>query len=193
MRRGPTSESLDVALRQLRLMESYLQRFMALGRDAADGRRDCLLAGSGGRRLVAGAAGLRPCGHRTGIRRPAAAAAGPRRSRGPAATHREPGAQRRGGRRPARAPPAANCVALETVGAKTACRCMSRIRVPARRRRWPSDCSSRLSAESPKAPAWDCTWPGRSPRPITARSAGNAQDGETCFTVELPLTPRSNH
>ena len=29
---GPASESLDVALRQLRLMESYLQRFMALGR-----------------------------------------------------------------------------------------------------------------------------------------------------------------
>jgi signal transduction histidine kinase len=30
---GPASESLDVALRQLRLMESYLQRFMILGRD----------------------------------------------------------------------------------------------------------------------------------------------------------------
>ena len=30
---GPASESLEVALRQLRLMESYLQRFMALGRD----------------------------------------------------------------------------------------------------------------------------------------------------------------
>lgn len=30
---GPANESLDVALRQLRLMESYLQRFMALGRD----------------------------------------------------------------------------------------------------------------------------------------------------------------
>lgn len=30
---GPASESLDVALRQLRLMESYLQRFLGLGRD----------------------------------------------------------------------------------------------------------------------------------------------------------------
>ena len=30
---GPNNESLDIALRQLRLMESYLQRFMALGRD----------------------------------------------------------------------------------------------------------------------------------------------------------------
>jgi signal transduction histidine kinase len=30
---GPASESLEVALRQLRLMESYLQRFMALGRE----------------------------------------------------------------------------------------------------------------------------------------------------------------
>jgi signal transduction histidine kinase len=30
---GPTSESLGVALRQLRLMESYLQRFLGLGRD----------------------------------------------------------------------------------------------------------------------------------------------------------------
>lgn len=30
---GPASESLDVALRQLRLMESYLQRFMAMGHD----------------------------------------------------------------------------------------------------------------------------------------------------------------
>ncbi len=30
---GPNNESLEVALRQLRLMESYLQRFMALGRD----------------------------------------------------------------------------------------------------------------------------------------------------------------
>jgi signal transduction histidine kinase len=30
---GPASESLDVALRQLQLMESYLQRFMNLGRE----------------------------------------------------------------------------------------------------------------------------------------------------------------
>jgi signal transduction histidine kinase len=32
---GQSSESLEVALRQLRLMESYLQRFMTLGRDHA--------------------------------------------------------------------------------------------------------------------------------------------------------------
>jgi signal transduction histidine kinase len=36
---GAENESLEVALRQLRLMESYLQRFLALGRPAADQRR----------------------------------------------------------------------------------------------------------------------------------------------------------
>jgi signal transduction histidine kinase len=41
---GPASESLDVALRQLRLMESYLQRFMALGRDQPKTSQNVLLA-----------------------------------------------------------------------------------------------------------------------------------------------------
>ena len=41
---GPTSESLDVALRQLQLMESYLQRFMALGRDQPLAVEDVCLA-----------------------------------------------------------------------------------------------------------------------------------------------------
>jgi signal transduction histidine kinase len=41
---GPTSESLEVALRQLRLMESYLQRFMALGRDRPQAAQDVCLA-----------------------------------------------------------------------------------------------------------------------------------------------------
>lgn len=41
---GPASESLDVALRQLRLMESYLQRFMALGRDQPLVTKDACLS-----------------------------------------------------------------------------------------------------------------------------------------------------
>jgi signal transduction histidine kinase len=41
---GPASESLEVALRQLRLMESYLQRFMALGRDQPKTSQNVLLA-----------------------------------------------------------------------------------------------------------------------------------------------------
>lgn len=41
---GPACESLDVALRQLRLMESYLQRFMALGREQPLAVKDVCLA-----------------------------------------------------------------------------------------------------------------------------------------------------
>ncbi len=41
---GPASESLEVALRQLRLMESYLQRFMALGRDQPKAAQNVCLA-----------------------------------------------------------------------------------------------------------------------------------------------------
>jgi signal transduction histidine kinase len=40
----PASESLEVALRQLRLMESYLQRFMALGRDQPKASQNVCLA-----------------------------------------------------------------------------------------------------------------------------------------------------
>jgi signal transduction histidine kinase len=41
---GPAGESLEVALRQLRLMESYLQRFMALGRDQPKAAQSVSLA-----------------------------------------------------------------------------------------------------------------------------------------------------
>jgi signal transduction histidine kinase len=41
---GYASESLEVALRQLRLMESYLQRFMALGRDQPKASQNVCLA-----------------------------------------------------------------------------------------------------------------------------------------------------
>jgi signal transduction histidine kinase len=40
---GASNESLDVALRQLRLMESYLQRFLALGQPESAAREDLAL------------------------------------------------------------------------------------------------------------------------------------------------------
>ena len=67
------SETLDVAVRQMALMETYLQRFLTLGRPQqgrakAIVRRPLELANSRRRSAAAGAAGLRTCAHRLAIR-----------------------------------------------------------------------------------------------------------------------------
>ena len=88
-------------------------------------------------------------------------------------------------------PPPKVVVRLRKEAADRASVGVIRTRVPARPRPSATNSSSRSSRRSRTGPAWACSSPGRSPRPTAARSLAAADD-MTCFTLELPLPPRSN-
>ena len=149
---GPSSESLDVALRQLRLMESYLQRFMALGRDAAMAAEIVCLA-----TVVEDALSLvRPTCVHAGIELEYLPPVEPLHVRGDPEALRQLtvnlaiNAVEAAGRQNSGRPRIS--VALEGVGQDRAACARSRHRSRPGAGGCPSACSSRLSAESRKAP-----------------------------------------
>ena len=182
---GPADESLEVALRQLRLMESYLQRFMALGRDQPKTARSFSLA-----TVVEDALSLvRPACAHAGIDLEFVPPQRPLWVRGDPDALRQltvnltlnavEAAGRQNGSQPR------ITVALECLGQERRCTCGTQVRD--HRRRLPIACSSPLSAENRKAPVWGSMWPGRWPRTITARSVG----GATPAKPTLPWNCRS--
>ena len=155
---GPADESLEVALRQLRLMESYLQRFMALGRDQPKAAENVCLA-----TVVEDALSLvRPACVHAGIDLEFVPPARPFRVRGDPEALRQLtvnlalNAVEATGRQNGSRPADYRCLG-EGRGegrdrSRTATSRGTRVRV--HQRRLPNACSSPLSAASRKAPAW---------------------------------------
>ena len=194
---GAESQSLEVALGQLRLMESYLQRFLTLGRPSADVREPVALEP-----LVRDVLGLvGPASAHAKIELSFESCPEPLVVLGDAealrqvlvnlilnaieAAGRQP--ERAGDRRRARPSPPAHGPAHawrlpRGGGARQGHSAIAqqgdravlaiRTRAPDRPRRFARGFSSLLSARNPRGRAWGFLSPGRLPRPTRAASAG---------------------